>query len=170
MNILIVGSIVLLILLGIVLYNWFLPDFLVKFNFLNNKKTTAPEAGNKPQESGAKTPSPAPAKKSVPKTSAPVPEKAIPYTEAVNLYADKRIQFDANCLLSPNYIAFKIGTKIMLDNRSSQTRPVFLDGKRYDLEPYGFKIITLATTASLPHTIMIDCGSGKNNGRIILQQ
>ena len=92
------------------------------------------------------------------------------YTKAVNLYADRRIQFDNNCVVTPNYITFKKGTAIMLDNRAPKDVSVSLDSTKYSLKAYGFKIITLTTTATLPHTIMVDCGSGQNNGRILLQQ
>jgi len=91
------------------------------------------------------------------------------YTSAVNLYKDKRIQFDANCVASPSPASFNKGTKIMLDNRSNKQRRIALDGAVYNLAPYDYKIVTLTTTSSLPHTIMIDCGTGQNNGQIILQ-
>lgn len=106
------------------------------------------------------------------KKTAPTPSVAetISYNEALSLYNDKRIQFDENCVVNPSYATFKKGTKIMLDNRASKQIPVYLDGQLYTLKAYGFKIITLSTTAKLPHTIAIDCGNGKNNGRILLQQ
>lgn len=96
--------------------------------------------------------------------------ETISYNDALKIYANKRIQFDENCVASPNFVTFKEGTKIMLDNRASKARPVYLDGQVYNLQAYGFKIITLTTSAALPHTIMVDCGTGKNNGRILLQQ
>jgi len=58
----------------------------------------------------------------------------------------------------------------MLDNRSSKQRPIYLDGQVHNLKAYDFKIVTLSTTAQLPHTTMIDCGTGKNNARILIQQ
>ena len=106
-----------------------------------------------------------------PTTSAkPSITQTISYNEALQIYIDKRIQFDENCLVNPSYTTFKKGTKIMLDNRASKARPVYLDGQVYNLSVYGFKIVTLTTASPLPHTIMIDCGNGKNNGRILLQQ
>ncbi|OGZ63830.1 MAG: hypothetical protein A3A98_00900 [Candidatus Staskawiczbacteria bacterium RIFCSPLOWO2_01_FULL_40_39] len=91
------------------------------------------------------------------------------YTQAVKLYVDKRIQFNDTCVASPNYVVFKKGTTIMLDNRSNKQRVISLDGVKYNLKPYGFVLVTLTTTAKLPHTIMIDCGTGQNNARILLQ-
>lgn len=95
---------------------------------------------------------------------------SISYSQAVQLYTNKTIQFDENCVVSPSYASFKQGEKIMLDNRASKQRSIHLDGKEYIFSAYDFKIITLSTPDTLPHTIMIDCGSGKNNGRILLQQ
>ena len=92
------------------------------------------------------------------------------YTQAVTLYKDRIIQFDQNCVAFPNQVAFKQGATIMLDNRSNKQRTISLDSQRYSFAPYGFKIVTLSTTATLPHTILIDCGTGQNNGSIILQK
>lgn len=143
------------------LFGW--PGFLKKGGPLGSGQTESP-SGSEPTASGT-TASPTPTKRPSAK-----PTTALSYTEAVNQYINRRLQFDPNCVVIPNYVVFKKGTQIMLDNRSGQARPVFLDGQRYNLEAYGFRIITLTTTASLPHTIKVDCGTGKNNGQIILQQ
>ncbi len=103
-------------------------------------------------------------------TPTTVPTQTLSYSDALKLYVDRRIQFDENCLVNPSYVTFKKGTKIMLDNRASKPRQVYLDGQQYSLKAYGFRIITLTTSAKLPHTIAIDCGNGKNNGRILLQR
>ena len=92
------------------------------------------------------------------------------YDNAIKLYGSYRLQFDANCLVTPNSISLKKGRALMLDNRYEKARSVYLDDTRYDLAGYGFKIITLTTPEKLPHTISVDCGTGKNNGSIILQQ
>ncbi len=92
------------------------------------------------------------------------------YTLAVKQYTDRRIQFDDTCVAYPNYVTFKKGTTIMLDNRSSKTRVISLDGVAYSIKGYDYQLVTLTTTAALPHEIMIDCGNGQNNARIYLQQ
>lgn len=99
-----------------------------------------------------------------------IPSKVLSYNEAILQYKDRRIQFGPDCSASPSYATFKAGTKIMLDNRYDKVRPIYLDGQKYSIEAYGFRIVTLSTSAKLPHTINIDCGTGKNNGRILLQQ
>ena len=99
-----------------------------------------------------------------------LPTQNISYSQATKNYLNKSIQFDENCLASPSYGSFRSGENIMLDNRGSSARSIYLDGKEYKIGAYDFKIVTLATTNPLPHTIMVDCGNGKNNARILLQQ
>jgi|SRR3989344_2848426 len=96
--------------------------------------------------------------------------QTLSYSDAVKIYANKTLQFDSNCLVNPSYLTLKEGTSIMLDNRANLQRAVYLDSVQYNIAPYGFKIATLTTNAPLPHTIQVDCGNGKNNGRILLQQ
>ena len=93
---------------------------------------------------------------------------ALSYNDALKIYAGRRIQFDASCQVYPYYNTFKNGTKVMLDNRLNQGRTVYLNDVQYYLGPYGFRIIALSTANALPYTIMIDCGTGKNNGTIVL--
>ena len=92
------------------------------------------------------------------------------YSDAVRLYANRRLQFDSNCIVTPYYVVFKKGTTIMLDNRYEKPRTVSLDGVVYKLPAYGFKLVTLTSTKKLPYTMKIDCGNGKNNAQIFLEQ
>ncbi len=99
------------------------------------------------------------------------PSEKLTYDEALKIYASgKLIQFGEDCSANPNYASYKKGTKIMLDNRSSKNRTIYLDRVAYNMKAFEFKIITLSTTAQLPHEIMVDCGAGRNNARILLQQ
>ena len=92
------------------------------------------------------------------------------YTKAVNVYGSRRIQFNDTCQANPASIVLKQGTNgvaIMLDNRSKSPRTISLDGAKYSLKGYGFAIATLKS-ATLPHTVIVNCDSGSNNGQIIL--
>jgi hypothetical protein len=96
------------------------------------------------------------------------------YASAIKTYAGRRIQFSFNssnyCTMVPSInISFKNGTNIMLDNRSNKATTIYLDGQAYSLKAFGFKIVYLVTSAKLPHTVRVDCGSGKNNDSIILK-
>ena len=148
---------VLFVIVIVLLWGW--PGFLNKKTENNEQVSTTTE---KTTSSGSQTQSQttSPTKK----TQTQIVNQSLSYTQAMNTYASgKRIQFDQNCLTSPTNINLKKGTKIMLDNRSNQVRPIYLDGTKYTLEAYGFKIVTITTTASLPHTMRVDCGTGKNN-------
>lgn len=92
------------------------------------------------------------------------------YSDAVNLYKDRRIQFNENCVALPTYATFKKGTTIMLDNRSGAAKSVMLDSTRYSIAPYDFALVTVTTSSPLPHTMLIDCNNGQNNARILIQQ
>lgn len=92
------------------------------------------------------------------------------YDEALKIYANRRIQFDQNCVASPNTATFKKGTIIMLDNRSSLSRTIALGNLKYTVKAYDFALVTLTTTYPLPHIILVDCGTKQNTATINLQQ
>ncbi|MFH1246644.1 MAG: hypothetical protein V1489_02635 [Candidatus Liptonbacteria bacterium] len=98
----------------------------------------------------------------------PAKSPSLTYTQAVNLYAGKRIQFDANCTVQPIQLIVKNNTTIMLDNRGPQSRAVYLDRAKYTLPAFGYKTVRLSYTA-IPKTIIVDCGTGRNNATIIVQ-
>ena len=108
--------------------------------------------------------------KSAPANKEPV---TLSYSAALKTYSNRRIQFSVNssnyCLVNPYSNSFFKGTKIMLDNRSSKTLTIYLDGTPYSLKGYDFRIVTLTTSGKLPHTMRIDCGTGKNNGNILIR-
>jgi hypothetical protein len=90
------------------------------------------------------------------------------YGEAVLIYTNRRIQFDDNCTATPNAIVLKNGTNVMFDNRAKSGRYITLDRqKTYFIRGYDFRILTLSSQ-KLPHTVVIDCGTGKNNAKIML--
>lgn len=65
------------------------------------------------------------------------------YGEAVEKYKGRRIQFDQSCQAIPSNQSFKIGTSIMLDNRSPKPATIALDGSVYLVEAYGYQIVSL---------------------------
>jgi hypothetical protein len=89
------------------------------------------------------------------------------YGAAVNTFKNRRIQFDQSCVATPSYIVLKNGTNVMFDNRSPVGRYIALDRVRYYLRGYDFRVLTL-TYPRLPHTTLVDCGSGRNNAQIVL--
>lgn len=98
--------------------------------------------------------------------TAPVIEK-MSYEQALTIYSEKRFQFDNLCQATPPQRVIKNNTEIMLDNRASVARSIYVDGARYSLTAYGFKIVKLYSN-NLPYTASIDCGTGKNSAKVIL--
>jgi hypothetical protein len=94
---------------------------------------------------------------------------SVTYTNLVNTYANKRIQFDMNCQAVPNNITYKSGTTIMLDNRSGDARVISVGGIKYQLSGYGYAIVTLYGQ-TLPKQLFINCGAAVNVGVILLQK
>ena len=90
------------------------------------------------------------------------------YAAAVNLYTTRRIQFNDTCQAIPSTISLKNKTNVMFDNRSSSTKVLSIDGVKYTIKGLDFKIIPLASKV-LPHTVQVNCGTGKNNAQITLQ-
>ncbi|MCX6706461.1 MAG: hypothetical protein NTV24_05195, partial [Candidatus Woesebacteria bacterium] len=45
------------------------------------------------------------------------PNSPLTYARALTLYKDARIQLGVDCQASPNYVTYKNGTSIMIDNR-----------------------------------------------------
>ena len=95
---------------------------------------------------------------------------ALSFSDAVRIYANKRIQFNQDCVPSPYQVSFKKGATIMLENGANKTRVIRLDDVPYTIKAYGFVLVTLTTNATLPHNIMVDCGNCQNNATINLQQ
>lgn len=90
------------------------------------------------------------------------------YGEAVLIYTNRRVQFDDNCAATPNALTLKNNTNVMFDNRSKTGHTITLDRERtYFIRGYDFRILTLSSP-KLPHTVIVDCGTGRNNAKIIL--
>lgn len=83
---------------------------------------------------------------------------SLSYSQALTKYANSRIQINDSCQLKPSSIVYKVGTSVMLDNRSSSTKSLLFNGTRLSIAGYGFKVVTLNTAK----TFQVDCGSYQN--------
>lgn len=90
------------------------------------------------------------------------------YANALNMYKDRRIQLNDACQAIPNTMTFKNGTTIMIDNRSKTARKLNINGA-YTVGSYDYITVKL-TSATLPKTILIDCGASQNVATILLQK
>ncbi len=100
--------------------------------------------------------------------SASKPAPVLSYAEALSLYKDKRIQLDSVCQASPDNSTYKNNTKIMIDNRSNETRTVKV-GDVMTIKAWGFKILTLSS-GTLPTTLFVDCNNSQNVATILIQK
>lgn len=91
------------------------------------------------------------------------------YNAALKQYGNRRIQFDMYCQAVPVNSTYKVGSYLMLDNRSGDARIITVNKIQYRLAGYGWKIITLESK-TLPATWVLDCGSAVNVGTILIQK
>lgn len=96
-------------------------------------------------------------------------EQGLTYNQAVNKYKDYRMQFNEDCIAVPSSFVLKTGSKFMFDNRSEETRSIVLDGRKHIFGPFTFAILTMSSK-TLPDTVKIDCGNGRNNGQVIIER
>lgn len=96
------------------------------------------------------------------------PRQRLTYQQAIEQH-DYRIQFTETCVASPAQLTIKNGTPVMFDTRGSGRHTIAVDGKTYAFNGAGFAIVTLSSR-TLPHTVQVDCGTGKNNANIVLQR
>lgn len=95
---------------------------------------------------------------------------SIAYQDALVKYADRRIQFNAQCQAVPNTVTYKDNSGIMLDNRSNVTRTIKV-GTTYTIKPYGFRIITLPNTSLVKGTtLLVDCDKSQNVATVLVQE
>lgn len=101
------------------------------------------------------------------------PAANVTYTELINQYAGKLVQFDDLCHGTPGQLVVKKGTKIMLDNRSKNALIVMLDSQTVNLPAYHYQIVAITTSKPLPYDLGIDCksptGSGTNSATVQIQ-
>ncbi len=158
--VIVVAAVVLVVIGG--LYAWWQTQKLVPQQETQNNQTT----GTVPQNSGE---NPGPAGTTGTSGSTGTTAK-LAYTIAVKNYEGRRIQFNDQCVATPNYATYKAGTSIMLDNRSAAAKRLSVGGAVYNIAAYDYQIVTLTAASKLPYTVNIDCGTGQQNARILLQQ
>ena len=84
-------------------------------------------------------------------------------------YAGRRIQFNDSCQATPAAQTYKNGTQVMFDNRGAKATTLTIEGVAYPTSAYTYRLITLSSK-TLPHTVIVNCGSQNNVAQITLQQ
>ena len=126
-------------------------------NLIDNNGTASPSPTSSPASNATKPKA----------TSSPI-LGAANYSQLVQEYEGRRIQFDDRCQMTPVSPTFKNGTKIMLDNRSEIGKAITINGQKYQIIGYGYQLLILSSK-SLPQTMNIGCGSAESVGNILLQ-
>ena len=90
------------------------------------------------------------------------------YSELVNQYEGRRIQFDERCQMRPVDVTFKNGTVVMFDNRSPQAKTIKIGSQSYNLPAYGYRLLTM-NSQTVPLSLIVACDNTPNVGRILLQ-
>jgi hypothetical protein len=101
-------------------------------------------------------------------TTPATPRPRLDYQAAVKKYS-YRVQFNEACQASPANLTVKNGSVVMFDTRGVGRHTLTIGGKTYTFNGAGFALVTLSSK-TLPHTVQIDCGTGKNNANIVLQK
>jgi hypothetical protein len=123
---------------------------------VNKSKDKKEEASDTPKvEETAKTTDTKKTTSTVANGSQPV---TLSYSQALTKYANSRIQINESCQLKPASAVYKVGTSVMLDNRSNTSKSILFSGTRYSIAGYGFKVIPLNTVK----TFQVDCGTSQN--------
>ncbi len=101
-----------------------------------------------------------------PSSSSPVVVDNRSYTELINAYKGKTLQFGATCQVLKSTQVYKLGTDILLDNRTSSPVVIKIGGASYNLGAYGYKVVDLPNLGEFA----IDCGSQQNVATITVQK
>jgi len=90
------------------------------------------------------------------------------YTQITAEYSNRTIQFNDMCQASPMSFVLKNNTSILLDNRSTKTHTVTVNGQAYLLGAYGYRTINLSSSV-LPKLISINCDTSVNVSTVNLE-
>lgn len=151
-KILIIAVLSIIVLVGIV-------------KLVNHKKPEpvqeAPVADVQPVEA------PAPVVKKAYKAPAPIVVDNMTYEQALAKYKDHILQFNASCQTGViSSAAIKVGSKLMLDNRSATPAKIVLDGVTYNIGAYGWDIATMNKVG----TFTPSCNAQQNVHTIVVEK
>lgn len=132
------------------------------------KKEPTPVDTTPIEEVPVETPVTTPARRrTTPVASVPTVSDTRTYTEMIVAYKDRTIQFNAQCQVPPlTQRGFKVGTDVMLDNRSAETKTIIIGGVTHTLNGYGWKVVSLNSAGNF----MVDCNDRQNVTTITVQQ
>lgn len=128
------------------------------------KKAPSTEIPPVPQEEVVATPKSQGKNTSVTPPVTPIETRS--YAELILAYRNKTLQFGASCQMPISNYVYKMGTEVLLDNRTNTPIAIKLAGASYDLGAYGYKVAALSTEG----TFMVSCGENKNVATVAVQK
>lgn len=110
---------------------------------------------------------PKPAKWVAPKPSpTPVVVDTRGYAELIVAYKDRILQFGDACQVRVSDQNYKIGSEMLLDNRTSVPVTIKIGSSSYALVAYGHQVITLSAEGKF----MVDCNDHQNVATVSVQK
>ena len=84
------------------------------------------------------------------------------YTDTFMKFRNNNIiQLSNGCQSRPTSIVVANGSQILLDNRADNSEVITIGDNKYDIDAYGFKVITL-DVSKIPSVYTIDCKVAQN--------
>ena len=154
---------VVIVIVAVLLVWWLTKDGGIP-EYGTGEPTESPAAG---AVSGAQGRSPVGQAGVVP-GSTPVALNLQAYSDLVNQYQGRRIEFDERCQMRPADVTFKNGTVVMFDNRSPQAKTIKIGAQSYSLQAYGYRFLTMSSQ-NLPLSLTVGCDNVPNVGTLLLQ-
>ena len=99
-------------------------------------------------------------------TSTNTSSEKLSYGDALLRYKSSRVQFDQACQAIPANQTFKVGTKVMFDNRSPKATTIAIDSKVYLVEGYGYELVTMNKEGSFT----ANCNIQRNVLTLLIQR
>ncbi|MEI6627168.1 MAG: hypothetical protein WCL61_01100 [bacterium] len=145
-----VGLIILSIaLIGIGLYSSsLLENFHFNFNQSDKKLATTTLATTTLSTTTTST------KSTITNTKTSIKKPIIPtipaptYAELIKKYNGWRLQFSANCQVTPGSFIIKKGSQFMIDNRDEIAHNFAFGATKYSIKPYGYAIVTASVVGT----------------------
>jgi hypothetical protein len=132
-------------------------------NFLTKKDVALVPIEESPIEEVVVAPKPI---RKVPKVSTPTKLDSRTYSDLILAFKDSTLQFNSTCQVRMSTQVYKLGSEILLDNRSSFPMDIRIGTETFKLGSYGYKTIFLNN----PGQFLVDCNNQQNVATINVQK
>lgn len=130
-----------------------------------HKKAPITEVPPVPQEEVVSAPKPPRKTTTVTKTPEPSPEMRA-YTELILSYKNRTLQFGPSCQVTTSAQVYKVGSELLLDNRTEVPVSISVGLSVITLPSYGYAIMSLPGEG----VFMVGCNDHKNVATITVQK